>query len=701
MSVWFIFKSLNRFNKRKNAECKFSEAGLKTILDRLYFVQNIYLLSEVQFSAKILLMLCVLLSGAVALVRAQSNIVFLQQKSTDSLRQMNIDSLPHINAYSFLQIKTDSIPHKKKHLVGKWIESGMKSITRHSHDTTDYKAAYNTRVATYYQPYAGKVIRNVEFRQFGFERSFSDTVSRIRYFGTNFLNHLHTRSKSWVIRNNLFIKPGMLLNPNVIADNERYLRSLNFIRDARILVQTIDPASDSVDVLVVTKDLFSLTGAVHDLSPDKQYFNARDVNFLGLGQMVSGSFLQDRSRSPHTGGDVSYTKYNLFNSFTNLGFEYTNIGRNIYTKRIEEHGAYLNFDRPLYSQYARYYWNLHLSDVWSEPNYEGRNVDSSAFYHYRYKMFDATFGYNIDANKGKKNLKIPFRSVISLRYYHYDFLKSPTQFFGRYVEALNPREALLAQYTIFKQNFFKTNYVLGFGATEDIPYGFNMSLTGGWYKLKDLSRPYLGFNGNEYLHSPKGDIVQFFLRTGGYFNKGLQDAAVLAGVSAYSRLWLWKNFKVRQFMRLSYTGQFSPYVEEPLRINNNFGLESFRNDSIQGTQRATLRSQTVFYCPGKILGFGFAPFLTSDISYIRQTKMSSMFFKSSVYYSIGGGLRMRNENLVFGTIELKGLYFPRSVAGENRFKIGITTDIRFRYNASYVTPPSLLEYNSDINNDIF
>ncbi|HEY0299420.1 MAG TPA: hypothetical protein VGB84_09400 [Arachidicoccus sp.] len=301
--------------------------------------------------------------------------------------------------------------------------------------------------------------------------------------------------------------------------------------------------------------------------------------------------------------------------------------------------------------------------------------------------------------KGRNNIKIPFRKVISIRYYNYDFLKSPSQFYNRYVEALNGREALLGQFTLFKQNFFKTNYVLGFGATEDIPYGFNISATGGWYKLKDLSRPYLGFDGNEYLHTTKGDILQFFVRTGGYFNKGLQDATALAGTSMYSRLILWKDFKIRQFMRLSYTGQFASYVQEPLRINNDFGLEQYKNDSIQGSQRLTLRSQTAIYCNGKFLGFAFAPFLTGDLSYLKTTRTSLL--QSSWYYSIGGGLRLRNENLVFGTIELRGLYFPGKIAGENRFKIGLSTNLRFRYNSSYVNPPTLLEYNSDSNNDIF
>lgn len=574
----------------------------------------------------------------------------------------------------------------------------MQSI-RHKIDTTDITAQYNARIENYYQPYEGKIIRNIEFREFGFERSFSDTASRIKYFGTNILNHLHNNSKSWVIRANLFIKKGDSLHAYVVADNERYLRSLNFIRDARILVKSISPTSDSVDLLVVTKDLFSLTGSIHNFTLDKQELSVGDENFLGLGQSISVDMLQDRSRNPNYGIGAEYEKYNIGNSFTNVGLRYSDIGSNIYNYNKNEHGAYINIDRPLYSQYASYYGFLHLSNVWSVhsfPPFEG--LDSN-FYKYHYRMLDASVGYNIDAKRHLGENIVPLRKVISLRYYTYNFLESPYQFQNRYVEMLNDRQAYLAQFTLFKQKFFKTRYILGFGATEDIPYGFNFSFTGGWYKLKDLSRPYIGIDANRYAYTEKGDIVQFFLRTGAFLNSGLQDGTILLGSSFYSRLMVWNNLKIRQFMRLSYTSQFNTYVAEPLRINNTFGLQDFIQDSIQGNERTTLRSETVFYTPGKVFGFSFAPFLTGDLSYLPPTTKS--INQSSFFYGIGGGLRTRNENLVFGTIELKAIYFPKRIPGQHQFKVGITTNLRFRYNSSYVSEPSLIQYNSDIRNDIF
>ncbi|WP_139188079.1 BamA/TamA family outer membrane protein [Arachidicoccus rhizosphaerae] len=605
----------------------------------------------------------------------------------------------------FLQPRMDSLPKPqvkggKRTKFGKWIKKGYDAIKRnHPRDTSDKTIAYHSRIENYYQPYAGKVIRHIEVRQFGFEKSFSDTATKIRYFGTNLLNSLHNNSKSWVIRNNLFIHEDDRLSPAIIADNERYLRNLNFIRDARILVKTIDPSSDSVDLLVVTKDLFSLTGEVSSLDLDHQQITIGDENLMGLGQSLEVTGLHDPERKPKYGIDARYEKYNVFNSFLNVSGGYADIGRNLYNYKKNERSYFLNLDRPLYSQYARTFGFLHMTNAWSEHSFEPFIEPDSAFYKYHYKMLDVAFGYNFGARRHLQSTDVPLRKVISFRYFNYNFKESPQQFVGRFVEKLNDRQAFLTKFTLFKQKFFKTRYILGFGATEDIPYGYNFSLTGGWYRIKDLSRPYIGLDANRYAYTEKGDILQFFLRTGSYFREGLQDGNLLLGTSLYSRLVRVRQLKVRQFMRMSYSSQFNTAIAEPLRINNAFGLQDFRQDSIQAKRRLTLRSETIFFSPGKVFGFSFAPFLTGDFSLIEPTKQS--IDPSHFYYGLGGGIRTRNENLVFGTIELKAIYFPRKIYGQNQFKIGLTTNLRFRYNSSYVSAPEFVQVNNDIRNDIF
>ncbi|MBS1660772.1 MAG: hypothetical protein JST68_06950, partial [Bacteroidetes bacterium] len=127
------------------------------------------------------------------------------------------------------------------------------SITRGTPDSAAQAAALNTKSESPFTPYEGKIIRNIFIRGYGFEQTFTDTSKRLQYFGTKVLNQLHRKTRDWVIRNNLFIKENMTVNAFKLADNERLIRNLNFIQDARILVTRVPDDSNSVDLVVVVK----------------------------------------------------------------------------------------------------------------------------------------------------------------------------------------------------------------------------------------------------------------------------------------------------------------------------------------------------------------------------------------------------------------------------------------------------------------
>jgi len=60
---------------------------------------------------------------------------------------------------------------------------------------------------------------------------------------------------------------------------------------------------------------------------------------------------------------------------------------------------------------------------------------------------------------------------------------------------------------------------------------------------------------------------------------------------------------------------------------------------------------------------------------------------------LGGGVKSRNENLVFGTMELRMFYFPRVIAGMNRFRIDFSTDLRFRFVSQFIRRPDFMSVN--------
>jgi hypothetical protein len=156
--------------------------------------------------------------------------------------------------------------------------------------------------------------------------------------------------------------------------------------------------------------------------------------------------------------------------------------------------------------------------------------------------------------------------------------------------------------------------------------------------------------------------------------------------------------KIRQYINLSFAKQFNRLGLDPLYISNSFGVRYFNTAAVYGEQRFSLYSETFLFLKAKIFGFKFSPFTFGNISLLTPEEQS--FSKSDAYYGLGGGLRTRNENLVFGTIELRFAYFPRKI-DQQSFKLTLQASIRFKYNTNYVKAPDIVQLNSDINNDVY
>lgn len=564
---------------------------------------------------------------------------------------------------------------------------------------TDSAAVANliiTKSKNLFDEYEGKVIGSITIKTMGFEKTFTDTTRNISYYGTQLLNALHTDTHEWVIRDNLFIKVGMQINQYVMADNERHLRNLEFIQDARILVNPQSDESDTVDVVVVTKDLFSITGAVNFSGIDRQKVRVAENNLAGAGQKVQVTVLHDDERRPAFGYDFSYGKNSIAHTFINgvAGFSRINSDR---TGKEDVEAFYLQLSRPLISPYSRLAGGLDIRFNRSKNLY---NLPDSQFYQYKNSMYDGWFGYNIGLKKLYINEALSNRTFIAARYINNTFLQTPVQVGKQFNSRYNTIKALLTEITFFKQEFYKTNFIYGFGTTEDVPYGYNIAVTAGWYKQLHLSRPYLGINANRYITRSRGSVSQFYLRTGGFlYRKKLQDVSLLAGGSVFSRLFLFDHFKMRQYFRYSYTRIFNGITYDPLRINNALGLRHFSADSLMGNQRLSLYAETFFFAKYKLFGFQLAPFVFTDVSLL--TGEGHSFNKSDIFTGIGGGLRTRNVNLIFGTTELRLMVFPRKAQEMNAFKVSVKTNIRFRYNSSYIKPPDIIQLNSDDVNSFY
>jgi hypothetical protein len=591
--------------------------------------------------------------------------------------------------HKFDHVKLDSLRISNKKFINKIFQQAVNSVKKDPDTSIDLTAPGKS--ITPFLPYEGKIIRRIYTDALDFERSFADTGKRHQSLAGRIANSTHTNTRFYVIKNNLFIKENTPLDPYKVADNERYLRTLDYINDARIIVVPVNGDPDSVDIKVITKDFFALSGGASSDALNHIHANVVDANIGGTGQRVELSGLFDYTRSPNWGYGILYRNNSIGNTFINGTGLYSTININPNTGE-EEHIYGVSFLRPLVSPYAKFAGGVTISH---NEAYNLYSLPDSLFYKYEYYVYDWWMGYNLPVKRlhdGKKRE----RKFFAIRYFNFQFNQVPKQVNYEFNPVYNTRQGILGQLTLFKQEYYKTQYIYGFGTTEDLPYGYNLSMVGGWVRQLDIERPYGGILAQRYIATNKGDFIQLFLRSGCYYNdNSLQDASILLGGTVYSRLFFLGETKIRQYLSASFTRLYNRLTYSQLRIDNDFGIRGFTSDSAYGNRRISLQTETEFYLKYKVLGFKFAPFPYVDLSLITPENKS--LSQSQFFASIGGGVRARNENLIFETIELRFYYFPNTVEDMKGFKVVLSSNIKFRYNSNYVNEPDIIHLNQDIN----
>lgn len=606
--------------------------------------------------------------------------------------------LPAYSAYAQKPGKLDSVDITKLHFthnkfVNNIFQQAVNSVKR-TPDAGPDESYLSGKSEDPYLPYQGKIIRHIFVNTFNFDRSLEDTSKPDNSLAARVGNRLHKSTRKFVIRNNLFIKENTPINAFMMADNERFLRSLDYIHDARIIITDIPNNPDSVDITIYTKDLFSIAGGGASQGANHISANLYEDNLAGMAQRLEVSGLYDYNRNPNWGYGVLYRKDNVAHSFIDATLGYSVMSNNPYTHE-EESTTFLTLTRQLVSPYSRFAGGLTISQNQAFNVY---HLPDSIVFPYKYRVLDGWAGYSIGIKQlTATNNTIRDRRFLAIRYYRHDFSQLPTQIMTptgpRFDPIFNSSQAVLAQFTFFRQDYYKTQYIYGFGTTEDLPYGYNIAVTLGGHEQLGIQRPYAGLNASDYIASGRGDFIQLYLRSGGFLYKNkVQDGSFLIGATAYSRIVFLNSTKVRQYLNLSYTHLYNRVTYAPLRIDNFYGLRGFLSDSAYGTRRLSLQLETAFYLRFKLLGFQFAPFPWGDLSLI--TPEHGPYSKSALYTSLGGGLRMRNENLVFETIEIRAFFFPIAPNNMKGFKVVTNANIRYRYRSNYITQPDLVQLNS-------
>ena len=568
----------------------------------------------------------------------------------------------------------------KQSTTKKALQLGLKYIS-----TTPQDTIVNEQSDEPYKKYEGYIIRSIHYEHIGFEKSIYDSIRHKKNTSAQVANFLHVNTRPKIIRKHLFISPNQPLNPYRIADNERFLRDRDFILDSRIVATPVE-GTDSVDLLVITRDVFSIGGSLGG-SATSPKFSIYDANLDGRGQRLEFKGLLDPDRTPLFGYSLLYRKSSILGSLANFDIGYTQLNDSRSYEEALEYAVFTKIDRPLVSPYSRLAGGLEVSRNWSNNVYDDPD---SVFLDYKYGILDTWLGYNFGI---KRNFNDRKRLFLAVRYFNGQYNDQPEQREYLTERRYNDLLGYLAEFTFYKQDFYKTRYIFGFGRTEDIPYGISLGVTSGYVEEQGVKRPYSGIKLRAGQASGKGNFYRLILQAGGYYNNdsndNFEDVIVQGGLSYFTRALPLNRYKLRSYLSSTFTTLQNRNTNPWVRVGGN-EIPGFSADTLFAKTRFNSHFESVVYTPWSFLGFRFAPFVAIDYVWVDCVQCT---VSDRNFWGYSSGIRTRNENLIFGTMEVKATFIPTTGNGNSKFNFSFKQNLRVKNTGVFVNPPSLLIYN--------
>jgi hypothetical protein len=535
------------------------------------------------------------------------------------------------------------------------------------------------RAETFFTDYEGKTIMNIGFHT---ASMFAPSIEEIQYSTRSKLERigrmLHFSTSEMVIRNNLLFKSGENLDPFLMADNERLLRQLSYLEDARILIfeNAINP--EGVDVLVITQDRWARGFDMNFSEIDRGEFEFYNKNVLGLGQEFGLNLLFNAAEDNNIGFRTGIKLNNIGRTFLTSGVSYRNAfgstvlnirsGRNFITPSMKYAGGLAFTSSKLIDDY-----------VFPDSSFLNQRLD--------FNFYDYWFGRSFqlqDRDEKRNNL------FITTRYNRNIFYDRPE--IGENIRyQFHNRDIFLLGLTYTSLGYLKSRYIYGFGPTEDIPLGFKFETIAGYEDNQFFPRWYGSLNISRSNYFNRVAYLQSNVSLGGFLNDGSFEQGMLKLESTgFSSLISVNGHYMRQFFHLNFTRGFARFEDELINISNMYGIRGLRSERLRGTRKLILQAETMFYSRRNWYGFRYALYSMVDLGWIGTG--SNLISSEGFYGGLGAGMRVRNEHLVFPTVNFRLAWFPRIPEPASAKFFYIMSERNNIFDEFRITAPDILPY---------
>lgn len=533
--------------------------------------------------------------------------------------------------------------------------------------------------------YKGYMVRNISIvvlDPFGYSVNefYGKSLDRFEILG----NKYHITTKEIIIKNLLLFKANETLDPLELSESERILRLSPYIYDARIYVQkTIAAVNDSVDVLVVVQDKWTIT-ATSGFDINAPDITIYDKNIIGLGnQYTQDVFWNASDKYVSTAG--KYSIYNIKRSFITATA--------LYNTAKEHQKIGLSFERLFYSPLAR--WAGGISYVINDSFNKQTNIEQNTTqtYNIRFNTFDvwSAHSFPLSQNKSSSINKRTSNLVLGARYFKVNYFDRPS--FAIDSNLINRDQSLyLANFGFSQRKYYRDRYLFRYGANEDIPEGVSSEILFGVMKKEITSLwYYTGFKVGIGQHIEDVGYLSGSLAYGTFYRHDNIGLSVLNLDAMYfTDLIKKQKWYFRQFIRFKLVEGFDREKYEYLNINGG-QMYGFSSPALIGNSKMLLNFEFVMYAPYKLLGFQFAPVIF--VGFAGLADNFGGILSNTIYESYAIGLLIRNEYLLSNTFQFSiGLYpfMPGNPAFSIKGNPIGNYDVRAR--DYFISKPDLVSY---------
>lgn len=550
-------------------------------------------------------------------------------------------------------------------------------------DTTQFVKSENP-----FLTYQGKTIGDISLVKLeALGTRMDDLNKRPESVVQKFGNTVNFKTRDRVIRNNLLFAPGDTINAAVLADNERILRELPYIRDSRIRVIPRPDNPDIVDLEILTKDVVSLSFDFEARDFDSGVLRVDHKNIFGSGHELDNRFAVDNSSEQKFSYQLRYRVPNIKRTFTSLEIRYAD------TENLDV--TSLRIQRDFVSPAIKYAGGLE----WSQQTLRERRLENiisdlefdEVFVTQQFDYQDAWLARAFPLRISDPVLRDRTRLIVSGRLSNIDFLQRPTVLKDQN-QRFHNRFRAIGGIGLSQRRYFKDRLIFGYGRTEDIPYGMSVEFLAGqeWGEFYD--RTYLGARVSRggYI-GLLGYFFTGFTVEGFKYNRKTEQGVFRADFRYISNLIDLNQWKFRQFITFNYTKGFNRFDSEFIDIRSRNGIRGLDSHTLRGTQRLLLNIETVSFTPLQLLDFRLAVFGFADIGKINDGKRD--IFKEKSQTGFGIGFRIRNDNLTFNAVEIRLAYYPNVPIGIDTIDLDLSGNSGFRFNDFFVSQPQVGTFN--------